>query len=128
MVDSGFIHHPLHGAPLALSEAMSFPRIHRPVLSALAISTLCAVGGCRRESPKVESATRQQGTHTDSAGGLVVAPRTPYVAGTKAAPASLVIKTDSVVVPPRADSGRCEVTAAKQTATPDVVFWVDGIR
>ena len=113
---------------------MPIQRMHQQrcyLVSALAASALIGVSGCSSGAKTTKSAevATQQGTHSDSAGGLVIAPRTPYVPGSHSGPAALVISLarDSVS-PSRSLDGACEVPAAKSEAVSDAVLWVDGIR
>lgn len=110
---------------------MPIQRMYRFVVSALAASALCSTSGCSTDAKMANSAVaRQQGMHSDSAGGLVVAPRTPYIPGANAGPAALVIRvaSDTVAAPSKASDGTCEVMAAKPASVSDAVLWVDGIR
>jgi hypothetical protein len=105
--------------------------MYRFFVSALAASALCTTSGCSTDAKTAKSAevATQQGTHSDSAGGLVVAPRTPYLPGAHLGPAALVITvtSDSIAVF-KASEGTCEVASAKPVSVSDAVLWVDGIR
>ncbi len=111
---------------------MPFKRMYRFFVSVLAASAVCSICGCSSgaKTPKSAEVAKQQGTHSDSAGGLVVAPRTPYVPGAHSGPAALVISLapDSVGAPTTLADGTCEVAAANPVSTSDAVLWVDGIR
>jgi hypothetical protein len=95
--------------------------------SALSAAALCIAAACAKDaSPAQAGSAVRTHTHTDSAGGLVVAPTTPYVAG-HAGAASLTIRVADSIAPPR-EEGTCEVPAEAPPATADAVVWIDGIR
>lgn len=108
---------------------MPTQRMHRLLVSTLAASAFCVISSCSNGAPKSAQSARQQGTRADSAGGLVVAPKTPYVPGARS-PAALVVSvsSDSVTALSKPADGTCEVPAAKPTSVSDAVMWVDGIR
>jgi hypothetical protein len=93
----------------------------------LALSaTMIVATGCSKDGASATRSARSTRTHTDSAGGLVVAPSTPYVSG-HAGSAGLQIRIADSSAPPR-DSGSCEVPVSSTPAADDVVVWVDGVR
>jgi hypothetical protein len=105
--------------------------MYRFFVPALAASALCSSSGCSTDAKTAKSAevATQQGTHSDSAGGLVVAPRTPYLPGAHPGPAALVITVSSdSLAASKASEGTCEVAPAKAVSVSDAVLWVDGIR
>jgi hypothetical protein len=110
---------------------MPIQRMYRFVVSALVALAFCTTSGCSTDAKTAKSAevATQQGTHSDSAGGLVVAPRTPYLPRSHSGPAALVITVspDSLAAP-KANEGTCEVAPAKPASVSDAVLWVDGIR
>jgi len=118
--------------PFDRGEPMPNQQMYRLLISALATSAFFSISGCSADTKTAHSAevAKQQGTHSDSAGGLVVAPRTPYVPGSHSGPAALVITVaaDSVRSPSILTTGTCEVAAAKPVSTSDAVLWVDGVR
>jgi hypothetical protein len=109
---------------------MPLQRMYRFIVSALAVSALCTTGGCSSETVKSAEVATQQGMHSDSAGGLVIAPRTPYVPAAHSGPAALVISVarDSISAQSRPDDRTCEVAMSKPASVSDAVLWVDGIR
>jgi hypothetical protein len=106
---------------------MPIQRMQRLLVSVIAASAFFAIG-CSKDAPKSAEAATQQGTHADSAGGLVVAPKTPYVPGKKS-PASLLVSVPSdTAISAKPVEGTCEVAPAKPSTVSDAVMWVDGIR
>src|SRR4051812_38125336 len=101
--------------------------MYRFLVSALSACAASMMIGCGSDAAPAQAGSARGGhTHTDSAGGVVVAPSTPYVAGHGGA-ATLAVQVNDSVAPPRAD-GTCEVAATAEPASSDVVVWVDGIR
>ena len=108
---------------------MPIQRMHRFLISALAVTALYTSTGCSTEAAKPAEAASAHRTHIDSAAGVLVAPTTPYVAG-RSGPAALVVRLerDSAGSQTRPADGTCEVAAAPPPAANDAVVWVDGIR
>jgi hypothetical protein len=100
--------------------------MYRFLVLALSTTTMVATGCSKDGASASAGSTPSTQTHTDSAGGLIVAPGTPYVSG-RAGSAVLHIRIADAAAVPR-DSGSCEVAAAPPPAADDVVVWVDGVR
>ena len=94
------------------------PRFLAIALAAAALGT----AGCSGDAKSAEAASD---IHTDSAGGLVVAPSTPYRPTDGDASTALVVNLagDSTGGSP-ASTPAC----ANGEASPETIFWVDGIR
>jgi hypothetical protein len=102
--------------------------MHRFLVSACLAAAVGATSGCATDAAPAQSGSTRGGrTHTDSAGGLIVAPSKPYVESSGGAGGLAVTVGGDSLTPPRAD-GVCEVMASPAVAAPDVVVWVDGIR
>jgi hypothetical protein len=91
-----------------------------PLRLALLIAAAAATAAC---GPGDDAAASASDIRTDSAGGLVVAPSTPYRPTDGDASTALVVTVagDSAATP----AGAC---TAGTPATSETVFWVDGIR
>lgn len=88
---------------------------------ALTFAVIVAAGACSSpgESAEVASATR-----SDSAGGLVMAPSTPYKpTDVEASTALVVTLVGDSTSPARPAAGTCPNAGA-----PETIFWLDGIR
>lgn len=98
-------------------------------LSAVAVAAAAlslTISGCSNDGSQAQSASRES-TRADSAGGLVMAPTTPYKPTDANPPTALVVTLagDSTTAPASSVPG---CTTAGSEAAPETVFWVDGIR
>jgi hypothetical protein len=92
--------------------------------SPLLAFVLCAAIGCSGGGAADQSATGA--LKTDSAGGLVVAPSTPYRATDASGPAALVVTLEGgATAAPVQNPPAC---AAPPASAIETVFWLDGIR
>src|SRR3954468_15472429 len=115
-----------HALPFIGGEPIPHERMYRFLVSAFSAGAAGMILGCGSDAAPAQAGS-VRGGHTDSAGGVVVAPSAPYVAGRGGAATVSVSVRDSIA-PPRAD-GTCEVAATTEhPASSDVVVWVDGIR
>jgi hypothetical protein len=92
-----------------------------PSRLALTCAAMLIAGACsdHRESAEAASVTR-----SDSAGGLVIAPSSPYrPTGVEASTALVVTLVGDSTAPARSTAGTCPSGGA-----PETVFWLDGIR
>ena len=92
----------------------------KPLSLALPVALTLAIA-CGGESKSAEAASELR---ADSAGGLVVAPTTPYRATGGDAPTDLVVTMSGDSATPAAAAPACAAAAG----SPGTVFWVDGIR
>lgn len=96
----------------------------RRVLLALTAALATTVSGCSSDSESAELAAIA-GLRSDSAGGLVMAPSTPYKATGATAPGALVVTLSGESTTPD-DAIGC--APSKPGSAFETVFWVDGIR
>jgi hypothetical protein len=94
----------------------------KPLRIGFLLAASLVVAGCGGDSKAAQPASA---LHSDSAGGLVIAPSTPYRPTDGEASTALVVNLagGSTVEAP-APSPAC----ASGEANPETIFWVDGIR
>ena len=94
----------------------------KPLALTLALAVGLASTGCGADTKSAEAASE---LHTDSAGGLVVAPTTPYRPTDGDASTDLVVNLagDST-----SGAAASKPACAGGEPNPETIFWVDGIR
>lgn len=103
------------------------PTTIRPLfVAALAVAALAA--GCSAAAGDQSSQTKHDSLHADSAGGLVIAPSTPYTESTPGRGELVIEVAADSSQPADVVEASCEVDADSSSPGGETVVWVEGVR